>query len=75
MVPVAADQKVKKLSEDSKNDAGKTARAARSHASAARSRDINANLKRVYQATMDEAVPDRFHQLLAQLREKEGKSE
>jgi hypothetical protein len=37
-------------------------------------REIEENLKRVYQASLTEAVPDRFTQLLAQLREKEGKS-
>jgi hypothetical protein len=36
--------------------------------------EIEENLKRVYQASLTEAVPDRFTQLLAQLREKEGKS-
>ncbi len=35
--------------------------------------EIEENLKRVYQAALTEAVPDRFAQLLAQLREKEGK--
>ena len=37
-------------------------------------REIDENLKRVYQAALTEAVPDRFTKLLAQLREKEGKS-
>ena len=37
-------------------------------------REIDENLKRVYQAALSEEVPDRFTQLLAQLREKEGKS-
>ncbi len=37
--------------------------------------EIDANLKRAYQATLEEKVPDRFHTLLAQLREKEGKAE
>lgn len=31
-------------------------------------RDIDENLKRVYQATLEEEVPDRFKQLLAQLK-------
>jgi Anti-sigma factor NepR len=35
--------------------------------------EIEENLKRVYQASLTEAVPDRFAKLLAQLREKEGK--
>jgi hypothetical protein len=34
-------------------------------------REIDANLKRVYQETLDEGVPDRFAQLLAALRAKE----
>lgn len=33
---------------------------------------IEENLKLVYQASLAEPVPDRFLQLLAQLREKEG---
>ncbi len=37
-------------------------------------REIDENLKRVYQAALTEDVPDRFTQLLAQLRAKEGKS-
>lgn len=37
-------------------------------------REIDENLKRVYQAGLAEDVPDRFTKLLAQLREKEGKS-
>jgi hypothetical protein len=37
-------------------------------------REIDENLKRVYSATLSEAVPDRFTQLLAQLREKEKKT-
>lgn len=35
--------------------------------------EIEENLKRVYQATLTEEVPDRFLQLLAQLRDKEKK--
>jgi hypothetical protein len=35
--------------------------------------EIEENLKRVYQASLTEAVPDRFAKLIAQLREKEGK--
>lgn len=37
-------------------------------------REIDENLKRVYQAALTEDVPDRFTKLLAQLREKEAKS-
>jgi Anti-sigma factor NepR len=37
-------------------------------------REIDENLKRVYQAELAEEVPDRFTKLLAQLREKEQKS-
>ena len=37
-------------------------------------REIDENLKRVYQASLTEEVPDRFALLLAQLREKEKKS-
>jgi Anti-sigma factor NepR len=36
--------------------------------------EIEENLKRVYQASLTEAVPDRFVQLLAQLRAKEDKT-
>lgn len=35
--------------------------------------EIEENLKRVYQASLSEPVPDRFVQLLAQLRAKEDK--
>lgn len=35
--------------------------------------EIEENLKRVYQASLTEDVPDRFTQLIAQLRQKEGK--
>jgi hypothetical protein len=37
-------------------------------------REIDENLKRVYQAALTDEVPDRFTKLLAQLREKEQKS-
>jgi Anti-sigma factor NepR len=37
-------------------------------------REIDENLKRVYQEALTDEVPDRFTQLLAQLREKEAKS-
>ena len=33
--------------------------------------DIDENLRRTYQATLEEHVPDRFHQLLAALRDKD----
>lgn len=33
---------------------------------------IDENLKRVYEETLKEEVPDRFKQLLAQLKAKEG---
>jgi Anti-sigma factor NepR len=36
--------------------------------------EIEENLKRIYQASLTEAVPDRFVQLLAQLRDKGGTS-
>lgn len=36
-------------------------------------REIDENLRKVYQETLTEPVPDRFQQLLAALREKEGK--
>jgi hypothetical protein len=34
-------------------------------------REIDANLRRVYQETLEEGVPDRFTQLLAALKAKE----
>ena len=37
-------------------------------------REIDENLKRVYATTLNEVVPDRFAQLLAQLREKEART-
>lgn len=37
-------------------------------------REIDENLKRVYRAALEEEVPNRFAQLLAQLREKEGQA-
>ncbi len=36
-------------------------------------KDIDENLKRVFQDALQEEVPDRFKQLLEQLRAKEGK--
>jgi len=35
---------------------------------------IDENLKRVYEDTLKEEVPDRFKQLLAQLKAKEGET-
>ena len=35
-------------------------------------REIDENLKRVYQAELSDEVPDRFTKLLEQLRAKEG---
>ena len=34
-------------------------------------RDIDDNLRRTYQAALQQDVPDRFHQLLAALRDKD----
>ncbi len=42
---------------------------------AARDSAIDENLKRVFQPTLEEDVPDRFKDLLAKLKEKESKSE
>jgi Anti-sigma factor NepR len=36
--------------------------------------EIDANLRRVYDAALQEEVPDRFRLLLQQLRDKEGRS-
>ena len=35
---------------------------------------IDENLKKVYQAALEEQVPDRFRDLLEQLRQKESKA-
>jgi hypothetical protein len=43
-------------------------------ARSALAREIDENLKRVYQATLDEEVPERFRELLARLRDKDGRS-
>lgn len=37
-------------------------------------RQIDENLRRVYQQTLEESVPDKFLQLLAQLKEQGPKS-
>ncbi|QYK41443.1 MAG: hypothetical protein KF887_19110 [Paracoccaceae bacterium] len=65
--------KVKKLSGDISDKAERPNRGARNVATPL-AREIDENLKRVYQAALSEEVPDRFRLLLAQLREKEGKS-
>lgn len=39
----------------------------------AMAREIEENLRIVYQASLTEDIPDRFLQLLAELRKKEGK--
>ena len=36
-------------------------------------KDIDENLKRIYEDALKEEVPDRFKQLLAQLKAKEGR--
>lgn len=60
---------------DGMNEKSKAGRAARQQATSLDvMREIDENLKRVYQAALSQEVPDRFTQLLAQLREKEGKS-
>jgi hemerythrin-like domain-containing protein len=38
-------------------------------------KQIDENLKRVYQETLQEDVPDRFRALLEQLRKKQGEGE
>jgi Anti-sigma factor NepR len=56
------------------DEKSKGAKPARPRAtSLAVTREIDENLKRVYQAALTDDVPDRFTRLLAQLREKEGK--
>lgn len=65
------------MSRDTSDPAGKKQRSARSglkEASPTVAREIDENLKRVYSATLNEEVPDRFAQLLAQLRDKEAQS-
>jgi 5-formyltetrahydrofolate cyclo-ligase len=37
-------------------------------------KDIDENLKRVYEDALKEEIPDRFKELLAQLKAKEGKN-
>lgn len=36
-------------------------------------KDIDENLKRVYEAALEQEIPDRFKQLLEQLKAQEGK--
>lgn len=59
------------LEMDEKSKGGKTPR--RRANSLSVTREIDENLKKVYQAALTEEVPDRFAKLLAQLREKEQK--
>ncbi|MDT8855740.1 NepR family anti-sigma factor [Paracoccaceae bacterium Fryx2] len=56
----------KKIKRDEESQGSRPARSALA-------KEIDANLKRVYAATLNEEVPERFRALLAQLREKEGK--
>lgn len=57
------------------NDTLKGAKPSRHRANSVEvTREIDENLKLVYQAALTEEVPDRFTKLLAQLREKESKS-
>ena len=66
------------MSRDLSDPAGKRQRPVRQTANSAANpvvvREIDENLKRVYATTLNEAVPDRFAQLLAQLRRKEANS-
>jgi hypothetical protein len=76
-VPEKKGQGTKKMSGDTTDPARKKQRSARQmmkEPSPAVAREIDENLKRVYSATLSEDVPDRFAQLLAQLREKEKKT-
>ena len=54
---------------DKNNRIAKPSRSAR----IALAREIEDNLKRVYNASLTEEVPDRFLQLLAELKSREGK--
>ena len=47
-------------------------RAARDPSSSTLNRQIDDNLKRAFDATVNEELPDRFMNLIAQLREKDG---
>jgi hypothetical protein len=65
------------MSGDTSDPAGKKHRSGRNtmkQPSPTVAREIDENLKRVYSAALNEDVPDRFAQLLMQLREKEGRT-
>ena len=65
------------MSRDTSDPAGKPQRSARpglKEENPKVTREIDENLKRVYAATLNETVPERFAQLLAQLREKEART-
>ena len=51
----------------------KLARAGMKETNTTMAREIDENLRRVYSATLNEDVPDRFAQLLARLRDKESR--
>lgn len=59
-----------KIDRDKGNRTPKPSRSAQ----IAMAREIEENLKRVYQASLTEEVPDRFLQLLAELKNRERKS-
>jgi Anti-sigma factor NepR len=59
-----------KMENDKTKSAGKPSRSAQ----IALAREIEENLKRVYNASLTEDVPDRFLKLLAELKSREGKS-
>lgn len=56
-----------------KIDKKKGAKAVRPADGSALAREIDENLRKVYAEKLKEEVPDRFVELLRQLREKEGK--
>ncbi len=68
---VSGDMSIKKNDDTDRSTAGQT-RSTRGRM--AMPPEIEENLKRAYQAALSEAVPDRFTELLAKLREKEGKT-
>ena len=57
------------MSDDQQNGSAKPSRGAK----IALAREIEENLKKVYNASLTEEIPDRFLQLLAELKSKEGK--
>ena len=67
--------KDKKVSGDmtGKIEKKKGAKAVRPADGSALAREIDENLRKVYAEKLKEEVPDRFVELLRQLREKEGK--